>query len=345
MSDWVDGLEDAARQVLPESVHTYISQGAGEGATAAEAVDAWRALRFRPRVLRDVTTVDLATSLVGTPMSLPVGIAPTTLQRAAHPDGEIAMARGAASSGTLVVVSSNAGYPFAAIAAAGAPWWVQAYVLKDRGITREMLARAVAAGARAVVLTADTPVVAHKAHGATSVWDVVPDDHLHANEDLSGVGHPTLEKATDLSPGIIGWLGEATGLPVVVKGVLRADDARRAVDAGARVVWVSNHGGRQLDRAVSTADALADVVEAVGTIAEVVVDGGLRHGLDVMAALARGAGAVFVARPAVWALATSGAPGVSRLLETLREELTEAMRLVGAADLEGLTPDLLAPGR
>jgi len=275
--------------------------------SAAEAVQAWRGLRFLPHVLRDVSDVGVATTVLGTPLSLPVAIAPTTLQRQAHPDGEVEMARGAAAAGTLVCVSSNAGRPFAVVAEAGAPWWVQAYVLKDRGITRAMLRRAVAAGASAVVLTADTPVVGRKEEGPTSVWDVVPDDHLHANEDLAGVAHVSRQKATDLSPDTVGWLAEATGLPVVVKGVMRSDDARTVVSAGAAAVWVSNHGGRQLDRVVSTAEALPDVAAAVGSEVEVIVDGGIRHGLDVLAALAIGARTVFVGRPALWALATSEA--------------------------------------
>ena len=154
------------------------------------------------------------------------------------------MARGAALAGTLTCVSSNAGSSFADIAAAGAPWWVQAYVLEDRGRTAAMLERAVAAGARAVVLTADTPVVGSKEPGPTSVWDEVPDDHLHANEDIAEVPHSALEKAMDLTPDVIGWLARRTGLPVVVKGVLRADDARAIVSAGAAGVWVSeDHGG------------------------------------------------------------------------------------------------------
>lgn len=345
MSGWVDALEDAARRVLPDAVHNYVRQGAGEGVSAAEAAMAWRDVRFLPHVLCDVTTVDLATTVLGTRMALPVGIAPTTLQRQMHPDGEVEMARGAAGADTVVCVTSNAGRPFAAVAAAGAPWWVQAYVLRDRGITREMLRRAVAAGAGAVVLTVDTPVVGSKQEGTTSVWDLVPDDHLHANEDLTGVDHRLLEKATDLSPDDIGWLAAETGLPVVVKGVLRADDARRAVSAGASGVWVSNHGGRQLDRSLSTARALPAVAEAVGPSAEVLVDGGVRHGLDVMAALALGARAVFVGRPAVWALATGAAAGVTRLLDTLSEELWEAMQLLGFADVHELTPDLVVQPR
>ena len=251
------------------------------------------------------------------------------------------MGRGAAAAGTLMCVSSNAGQPFADIAAASGPWWVQAYVLHDRGLTQAMLQRAVAAGARGVVFTADTPVVAAKRDQGDSVWGVTPDVFLHANEDVDGVSHTAVEKATDLSPDDIGWLADVTGLPVAVKGVLRADDARVAVAAGASAVWVSNHGGRQLDRSISTAAALGPVAEAVGDGAEVFVDGGIRDGRDVLAALALGADCVFVGRPALWALATRGAQGVADLLALLTEELIEAMMLAGAASVRAIPADLV----
>jgi 4-hydroxymandelate oxidase len=332
VTTWVDGLEEQARGLLPEAVFRYFSQGSGAGLSAAEACQAWEDMRFLPRVMRDVSKVSVSTTVLGTPLDVPVALAPTTLQRQAHPGGEVEMARGAANAGTLVCVSSNSGSTFAVVAEAGAPWWVQAYVLKDRGLTTAMLERAVAAGARAVVLTADTPVVAVKHEGPASVWDLVPGEHLHANEDLAGVRHSSLEKAMDLTPDTIGWLAEVTGLPVVVKGILRADDATIALAAGAAGVWVSNHGGRQLDRSIATARALGPVADAVGGGTPVFVDGGVRHGLDVLAALALGAQAVFIGRPALWALAVSGADGVTRLVGTIRAELEEAMRLAGVTD-------------
>jgi 4-hydroxymandelate oxidase len=255
------------------------------------------------------------------------------------------MGRGAAAAETLMCVSSNAGQAFADIAAECGPWWVQAYVLQDRGLTRAMLERAVAAGAQAVVVTADTPVVAAKRDQGDSVWGVTPDVFLHANEDLEGVSHAAIEKATDLAPADIGWLGEVTGLPVVVKGVLRADDAQIAVDAGASAVWVSNHGGRQLDRSISTAAALAPVAEAVGERAEVYVDGGIRDGRDVLAALSLGARCAFIGRPALWALATRGAQGVADLLGLLVEELVEAMTLAGAPSARAVPADLIVAPR
>jgi 4-hydroxymandelate oxidase len=341
MTRWVDGLEAAAREVLSEPVHRYYRQGAADEFTAGEAIAGWRTIRFRPHVLTDVSQVNLETSVLGTALPSPIAIAPTSLQMHAHPDGEIEMGRGAALARTLMCVSSNAGQPFAAIAAASGPWWVQAYVLRDRGLTQTMLARAVAAGATAVVLTADTPVVATKREQGTSVWGVTPDIFLHANEDQEGVPTADLEKATDLTPDVIGWLREVTGLPVVVKGVLRADDALRAVEAGAEAVWVSNHGGRQLDRSIATADALGPVADAVADSAEIYVDGGVRDGRDVLAALALGARCVFLGRLPLWALATRGSVGVAELIATIAGELDESMTIAGVSSVADVSGDLV----
>jgi 4-hydroxymandelate oxidase len=322
-------------------VHRYYRQGSADEFSAGEAVAAWRALRFRPHILTDVSEIQLGTTVLGTPLPSPIAIAPTSLQMHAHVDGEIEMGRGAALARTLMCVSSNAGQPFAEIAAVSGPWWVQAYVLRNRELTRTMLDRAVTAGAKAVVLTADTAVVAAKREQGTSVWGVTPDIFLHANEDQNGVATVDLEKATDLTPDVIGWLHEVTGLPVVVKGVLRADDARRAVDAGAAAVWVSNHGGRQLDRSIATAHALAPIAEAVGGVAEIYVDGGVRDGRDVLAALALGARCVFLGRLPLWALATRGSAGVAELMSTLADELHESMTIAGVPSVAAATRDLV----
>jgi 4-hydroxymandelate oxidase len=342
MTRWVDGLETAARDVLQEPVHRYYRQGAADEFTSGEAVAAWRAFRFRPHVLTDVSSVDLTTSVLGISLPSPVAIAPSSLQMHAHEDGEVEMARGAAAAGTLLAVSSNAGQPFADISAASGPWWVQAYVLHDRGLTGSMLDRAVEAGARAVVFTADTPVVGAKREQGTSVWGVTPDIFLHANEPQTGVAHEALEKATDLGPGVIEWLHDRTGLPVVVKGVLRPDDARRAVDAGAAAIWVSNHGGRQLDRSVSTASALGAIADEMGDSAEVYVDGGIRDGRDVLTALALGARCAFLGRLPLWALAVRGSAGVAELFATITDELHEAMTIAGAVSATCVDRDLVA---
>ncbi|MEP6816656.1 MAG: alpha-hydroxy-acid oxidizing protein, partial [Marmoricola sp.] len=170
---WLDEVEDLARSSLPAAVMRYVAQGAGDEVTTSEAVDAWRALRLAPHVLRDVSVVATVTTLLGTEVRMPAAVAPTTLQRAAHPDGEVAMARAVAGAGSLLVVSSNAGMPFADIAATGVAWWLQAYLPQRRELARPMLHAAVAAGARAVVLTVDTPVVGTKYDDGPGVWESV----------------------------------------------------------------------------------------------------------------------------------------------------------------------------
>jgi 4-hydroxymandelate oxidase len=339
---WSDSLEELASGALPEPVHRYFRQGARDGRSTAEAGAAWDRYRLLPQVLHDVTSVDTSTSLLGTSLRSPFAVAPTTLQRAAHPDGEVAMAAAVAASQSLMVVSSNAGRTFEEIAQTGVAWWLQAYVPADRPTCKPLLERAAAAGAQAVVLTADTPVVGTKYDQADTVWDVVDPSWLRVNFDPSYGTSPGDEKATDLGPHDIGWLAETSGLPVVVKGVLRADDARRCVDAGAAAVWVSNHGGRQLDYAVAPADCLASVVAAVGPDAEVYVDGGVRNARHAVIARALGATGVFLGRLPLYALAVDGEHGVVRLLAELEAELVETLRLLGCGDLTALEPGLLS---
>lgn len=326
---WLAGLEDRARAVLPAPVFEYVVQGAREGWTAERAVDAWRAVPLLPRVLGGVTHVDPSVSVLDHDLAVPWGVAPTTLQRAVHPDGELAMARATAASQGLLVVSSNAGTPFDTIGATGVHWWVQCYLPAERDLAVPLLQRALAAGARGVVLTVDTPVVATKYAVSDAVWDVVDPALLGVNFDPGYDQTPGAEKATDLGPADIAWIAEVSGLPVVVKGVLRADDALRCLDAGAAGIWVSNHGGRQLDRAATTASALPAVSSAVVGRGEVYVDGGLRSGLDVLTALALGADAVFLGRLPLYAL-TEGEAGVSRMHRELLAQTVEAMRLSGS---------------
>ena len=332
---WLAGLEESARARLPAALFEYIAQGAREGVTAAEAVDAWRAVRFRPRVLRDVTSLDLAVQLLGLPSSVPWGVAPTTLQRAVHPEGEVATARATAAVGGVMVVSSNTGTRFTELAGTGVRWWLQAYLPEHRPLAEPLLARAVEAGAAAVVLTVDTPVVGTKYVADASVWDSVDLATLRVNFDPDHESHPASRKARDLAPGDIAWLGGLTGLPVVVKGVLHPDDAVRCVEAGAKAVWVSNHGGRQLDRAMSTAAALPAVADAVHGRAEVYVDGGLRSGLDIVAALALGADAAFLGRLPLYAL-VDGENGVGRMHAELRDQVADALRLAGCSSVSAL---------
>jgi 4-hydroxymandelate oxidase len=338
---WLDQVTSLSRDALPGPVFRYVEEGARDEVTLREATEAWRSIRLAPYVLRDVREVDTSCTLLGSPFRWPLGIAPMTLQRAADPDGEIAMARAAAAAGVPLVVSSNAGSTFADIAATGVTWWLQVYVAADRSTTQPLLQQAVTDGATALVLTADTPVLGtrYAVPDEPSVWDVAGPGWVGANAPTIGLLPDDRLKAMDLAPADIGGLAEATSLPVVVKGVLRADDARRCVDAGASAVWVSNHGGRQLDRVLATAHCVAPVRAAVGDDAQVYVDGGIRSGLDVLVASALGADAVFVGRPMFHALAAGGAEGVARALTELGSELVESLRLSGCptmADTAGI---------
>lgn len=208
---WIDGLEATAAERLPAAVHRYFRQGSAGGISAGEAVTAWSSYRFRPRVLTDVSTVGTSTTVLGTPVDGPVLVAPTTLQRLADPGGEAAMAAGVATARSLLGVSSNAGTTYAEIGATGAPWWLQIYLTRNRDITVRMLDAAVAAGARAVVLTADTPVVGRKEDDGPTVWQAVGPGDLRANLDAELYSDEDLAKADDLTPDVIGWLGERTG--------------------------------------------------------------------------------------------------------------------------------------
>jgi 4-hydroxymandelate oxidase len=337
---WLATLEERAREVLPAPVLDYLVQGSRESVTAAEATDAWRSVRFHPHVLKDVTDVDPSVTLLGRQACVPWGVAPTTLQRKVHPEGELAMARATAAAGSVMVVSSNAGTPFDDIGATGVRWWLQAYLPADRTLAEPMLDRAVAAGAEAVVITVDTPVVSTRYVDGASVWETLDPAMVRVNFDPGYDEQPGAEKALDLGPHDIGWVSGRTGLPVVVKGVLRPDDARRSVQAGAAAVWVSNHGGRQLDRAVATAECLSDVRGAVQGAAEVYVDGGVRSGLDILAALALGADAVFLGRLPLLAL-VDGENGVAALHRELLAQTLEALRLAGCrtvADTRAIVP-------
>ena len=336
---FVDSIQQRADELLPAPVARYVRQGAREGVSADEAVAAWDAFRLLPQVLRDVTRVDLTTPLLGTALRTPIGVAPTTMQRAVHPGGEVAMARAVAAAGSLLVLSSNAGSTFEEVAATGVDWWLQMYVTADRPTCLPLLRRAAAAGARAVVLTVDTPVVGRKYDGEEpTVWDLAEPSWLRANFPPEHGTAPGHEKATDLGPHDVDWLARTTQLPVVVKGVLRADDAERCVEAGASAIWVSNHGGRQLDYAAATAECLESVVAAVGSQAEVYVDGGHRCARHALVGLALGARAVFLGRVPLWALAVDGEQGVTRLFEELDEELRDALALIGTPTPQRLSP-------
>ncbi len=322
---------------MPREVYDYYAGGSGREDTLRDNPAAWSRVRLRPRALRDVSRVDTTTTVLGTSVAAPVLVAPMAFQGLVHPDGERATAAGTAGAGSLLTVSTRSSVPVEDIAAG--PWWFQVYVMRDRDLTARLAQRAAAAGARARVLTADTPVVARKHRTARAA--AVPEEHFLAALG-PGVDAAAAEQAADITFAEVARLRREWGLPVVVKGVLRADDAESALEAGAAAVVVSNHGGRQLDGAVSTADALREVVDAVAGRAEVYVDGGVRTGTDVLRALAMGARAVLLGRPVLWALAVDGADGVRAVLDGVADDLAHTMALAGAPSVAEVTADLLA---
>jgi 4-hydroxymandelate oxidase len=334
-------LERQARARLPAEVYAYYAGGSGRERTLRANERAWRRSWLAPRVLRDVSSVDTAVRLLGADLATPVAVAPTAFHKLAYPDGEIATAAGAARAGALFVLSARSTCRIedvgSAVAAAGGTWWFQVYVTRSRARTADLVQRAAAAGAAALVLTADTPVVGRKRRDSDDLD--IPDELTFVN--LGPVADLTeIDQAADLTFADIGWLAEISGgLPVVVKGVLRADDALACAAAGAAAVIVSNHGGRQLDGALPTAQALPGVAAALAAGPARIpayADGGIRAGEDVLAALALGAQAVMVGRPVLWALASGGAGGVTDLLTGLTEGLAHAMALAGAPSLAAI---------
>ena len=345
-------LEAAASDVLDPPARDYFRSGAGEELTLARNRAAFGEIELLPRVLVDVSGVDASTEVVGTTLPHPVIVAPTAFHRLAHEDGEPATARGAAAAGALNCLSSLSNTPMdeVAVAAGEAPRWFQLYVLRDRGVTRDLVARAEETGYGAIVLTVDAPVLGRRERDVRNEFEL-PEGLTIACVPEGEVAAPTGESglaayfATMLDPSLdwtdLEWLVSSTSLPVVVKGVHRADDAERAVESGAAGVVVSNHGGRQLDTVPATIEMLPAVVEAVGDRGDVLLDGGVRRGTDVVKALALGARAVLIGRPVIWALATGGAEGVEAAIRMLVAETEEAMKLTGAPSLSALTRDLL----
>lgn len=340
---------DRARSSLPPEVFEYYAAGAGDERTLAEAEQSWQRFRLRPKPLRDVATVDLGVDLLGQRVATPLAVAPTAFHRLAHADAEVATARGAGQAGALLVVSARASTALEEIGAGtDAPWWFQIYVMKDRDVTARLVERAAASGARALVLTGDTPYVGRK-RAVGGVRIALPDDHFLVNIERhlgnGGVVQGRAAAAQDPGAGLesVAWLEQVSGLPVLVKGVLRADSAQECVQAGAAGVVVSNHGGRQLDRAVPSALALGDVCDAVAAHVPVLVDGGVRSGLDVFTALALGARGVLLGRPVLWALASSGAEGVRDALAAVRDDLSHVMALAGTRTVAEIDRSFVCP--
>lgn len=335
-------LADRAARDLDPRWHEYLDTGAGEEVSVREAEQAWQSYRLRPRVLRAAGEVSTAVELFGSRFDTPVAVAPTAYHRMFHPEGEVATAAGAREAGALMVVSTRVTTPLAEVAAAAGPWWMQVYLTRERAAIENLVAEAVALGASALVLTGDTPIVSTRSRGRESVMAMPPDWHTtNLGQAVPDGVDPTWAIGSDPAASLddIQRLAEFSGLPVLVKGVLRADDALDCLEAGAAGIVVSNHGGRQLERAIATAHALHEVVAAVAGRAPVLVDGGIRSGIDALIALALGADAVLLGRPVVWGLAADGAAGVTAVLDGVTTDLREALTLLGVASPRGVRPE------
>ena len=344
----VADFEEAARELLDPGAYGYFAGGAGDEWTLAENVAAFRRWRLRPRVLVDVSTTTTETEVLGRPVASPVLIAPTGFQRLAHPDGEGAAARAAAAAGTVFCLSTRASVTPAELATAAPDCrrWFQLYWSRDREFTRNLLAEVVESGFEAIVLTVDLPVVGTRERDLRERFRL-PED-LPAPNSPGGLGGLTFEDALAeiVDPRLtwrdLEWLRETCPLPLVVKGILTSEDALLAVEHGADAVVVSNHGGRQLDGVPASLEVLPEVVEAVADRIEVLLDGGVRRGIDVLVALALGARAVLVGRPAIWGLAVGGEAGVARVLELLRAEVALGLKLLGCPSPGDVGPTAVA---
>lgn len=346
-------FEAPAEAALADGVRDYLSGGAGDEHTLRRNVAAWSEITLAPRVLRDVSAIDTSCELLGLSLEHPIAVAPTAAHRAFHPEAEPGTIAGARAAGALYVQSSLGATPLAEVgqAAQDAPWLFQLYVQRDRGFTRDLVAQAVDAGARGLVLTVDTPTLGARDRDKRNqlgridglTYPIVANAPTPA-DDLPPhrrVYNPLL--APDITWADLEWLVDIAGVPVLTKGHLRGDDAARAVDCGAAGVIVSNHGARNLDTVPATVEALPRVVAAVDGRAPVLVDGGIRRGTDIVKALALGASAVLVGRPVVWGLTVAGSDGVRQVLEILRTELEMAMALLGTPTLTDVTADVIWP--
>ncbi|HXO19812.1 MAG TPA: alpha-hydroxy acid oxidase [Thermoanaerobaculia bacterium] len=353
-------LEAVAREKMPREAFDYYASGAHDEVTLRENRAAYDRLSLAYRVLVDVSKRDMTTTVLGQPVAMPILVAPTAFHRLATPEGEVATVRAAGAVGTVMILSTLSNTPVEeVVAAASGPVWFQLYVYRDRRATEGLVRRAEAAGCRAIVLTVDAPMLGRRERDVRNrfrlppglaVANLMPEGYgdvpaVAGDSGLAAYVSSLIDPA--LSWRDVAWLRSLTALPLVVKGIVRPDDAVRAAEAGAAGIVVSNHGGRQLDTAPATLDVLPEVADALaahGHGTEVLLDGGVRRGTDVLKALALGARAVLAGRAVLWGLAADGEAGAARALRFLRDELDLAMALAGTPTLADVTRDLVRRG-
>ena len=345
----LDDYERLALERLQPLARDYYRSGADDEITLSENRAAFQRLRLRYRVLVDVAARDLGVELLGHRLAMPILAAPTAFHQLACPEGETATVRAAGRAGTIFTLSTLSNRPMEEVAAAASgPWWFQLYVYRDRGATEALVARAEEAGASALVLTVDAPLLGRRERDIRNRFHLPPGlrvsnlvaagyDGIPEGAGASGLANYVASfHDPSLSWKDVDWLASRTRLPILIKGVVHPADGRRALDHGVAGVVVSNHGGRQLDTAIATIDALPAVVEAIAGRVPVLLDGGIRRGTDVVKALARGADAVLVGRPLLWGLAVGGEEGARRVLALLAAELDLALALCGCRSPKGI---------
>ncbi|NXK39867.1 HAOX1 oxidase, partial [Piprites chloris] len=353
----IGDFEEYAKTFLPKSVYDYYRSGADDQETLADNVAAFSRWRLYPRVLRDVSVTDVSAWVLGQRVSVPVCVAATAMQRMAHPDGETATARACRAMGTGMMLSSWATSSIEEVAAAapGGLLWLQLYVYKDREVTESLVRRAERAGYSGIFVTVDTPYLGRRVADVRNRFRLPPhlrlknfsssDLAFSSGKDFGENSGLAVYVAEAIDPSVnwedIKWLRGLTSLPIVVKGILRADDAKEALKIGVNGILVSNHGARQLDGVPATIDVLPEIVEAVQGKVEVFLDGGVRKGTDVLKALALGARAVFIGRPLLWGLAYQGEEGAKEVLQMLKEEFRLAMALTGCRRVEEIGRTLI----
>lgn len=317
----------------------YFAGGSDDEVTVRANLSDFSRFRLRPRMLVDISACDTSTTVLGTPVNMPVLVAPSAFHRMAHAEGECGTARGTGAAGTLMIAATDATFSIEEIAqAASGPLWFQLYLYPTREIAGGLIQRAEAAGCRAIVLTVDMPTLGNRERDRRNQWTIPPVNMSRAN--FSGVSIED-HAWVNVTWQDVDWLRSITSLPLLLKGILTAEDALLALEHGVSGIVVSNHGGRQLDGSVTAFDALPEIVEAVGGRCEVYMDGGIRRGTDILKALALGARAVLVGRPILWGLAVNGARGVQSVLEILHTELVRAMKLSGCPTLAQIPRSLL----
>ncbi len=340
--------EKAAYHFMPDGLYDFVSGGALDEMTLRNNHEAFNRLKIQYRVLQSATQPSLTTTILDKTIDLPIILAPTGSQKLTHPEGELAVRRAADQANTIMTVATTSTYSMEAICNAGSsPIWFQLYLFKDNGLNEEIVARAETSGFQAIALTVDAPVFGKRERDIRNSYTLPPGLEYEnlpmagesGGRDVSSFMNENWKRSIGWSD--VEWLAKRTKLPVFVKGISHPRDAHLSIEHGANGIWVSNHGGRQLDSAPATIEVLPTIARMVAQRVPIILDGGIRRGLDVLKALALGATAVAIGRPMLWGLAVAGQKGVNQILTILKEELENGMTLCGISSIQDITKELI----